>query len=132
MDFTGAVRRHEFYCDALATVAGIVSPGLPVIDEELFEWITLCDAIRTARHRFVLDQSTTGVARAVLAGRTVHRHRGHSSAMRATSNAARGLATRRAFAFSASSFSASLSNAPSFIGSVARLLILTAAPCSNR
>ena len=73
MDFTGAIRRHEFYCDALATVAGIVTPGLPVIDEELFEWITLCDAIRTARHRFVFVEVGAGFGRwtanAVLAAR---------------------------------------------------------------
>jgi len=54
------------------------------------------------------------------------------SAIRATSNAACGFAIRRAFAFSASSFCGSLNKAPSFIGSVAMLLILMAAPLSSR
>src|SRR5439155_18781493 len=57
---------------------------------------------------------------------------GAVSAIRATSNAACGLAMRRALAFSASSFWASLNKAPSFIGSVTMLLILMAAPLPSR
>jgi hypothetical protein len=54
--FEGSVLRHEFYCEPRNTPARMVWPSLPGIDEELFEWITLCDAIRAARGSFTLHQ----------------------------------------------------------------------------
>jgi hypothetical protein len=60
-DFVGSVWRHEFYCELRNKPAQAVRPNLPAIDDELFEWITLRDAIRAARGSFTFMEVGAGL-----------------------------------------------------------------------
>jgi FkbM family methyltransferase len=71
LDFTGAVRRHEFYIEPVGISAAIERPDFPAVNDELFEWITLCDAVRSAQCRFTFFGAGYGrwTANAVCAAR---------------------------------------------------------------
>jgi FkbM family methyltransferase len=62
-DFVGSVQRQEFLCEPRNTPARAICPRLPGLDHELFEWITLCDAIRAARGSFTFMEIGAGFGR---------------------------------------------------------------------
>jgi FkbM family methyltransferase len=64
LDFTGAVHRHEFYRKPVEGIsAAIERPDFPAVNEELFEWITLCDAVRSTQSRFTFFEVGAGYGR---------------------------------------------------------------------
>ena len=64
IDFLGIRTSNKFIAGMSFPQSGIISPSLPIADEELFEWIDLLTAIDRARaHMFVMMELGAGYGR---------------------------------------------------------------------